>query len=218
MITLYACKGSGNCFKPFLVLKQLHIPFRTILLDVITRETRSADYLAINPSGTVPYLRLADGRGLGESNAMLWYLAGGSHLIPTDQYDHAQALQWMFFEQSSLEPFISPARFFIEIAPEQRAARERDIVVWQDRARKGLNVLNEHLMGRKFLIGDRYSVADISVYGYVHLAGGACLDLKAYPAIHNWIEQVEGTEGFVPLASLEATVDPSSQKSLGEAA
>src|SRR3984893_16529399 len=115
MNTLYATIGSGNCFKPFLVMTQLQIPFRVILVDVLKGETRQPAYLSVNPSGTVPYLKLVDGRGIGESNAMLWHLAEGSKLIPADSYLRAQILQWMFFEQSSLERFISPARFFISI-------------------------------------------------------------------------------------------------------
>ncbi len=122
MNRLYVTIGSGNCLKPFMVMKQLQIPFELVVIDVLKGETRQPAYLALNPNGTVPYLRLTDGRGIAESNAMLWYLAEGSELLPRDSYSRAKVLQFMFFEQSALEPFISPARFFTSIVP-LKAAR-----------------------------------------------------------------------------------------------
>ena len=204
MNTLYATIGSGNCFKPFLVMNQLGIPFRVALVDVLKGETRLPAYLAVNPNGTVPYLTLPDGRGIGESNAMLWYLAEGSHLIPTDPYGRAKVLQWMFFEQSALEPFISPARFFISIVPSRRLEREKDIAVWQERGRKGLKLLDDHLRGRRFVVDDTYSIADVSLFGYTHLAAEGGFDFDEFPAVAAWIGNVERTEGFVPLSALSA--------------
>jgi glutathione S-transferase len=202
MNTLYATIGSGNCFKPFLLMKQLQIAFRVVLVDVLKGETRQPAYLAVNPNGTVPYLRLADGRGIAESNAMLWYLAEGSELIPTDAYLRAQIMQWMFFEQSSLERFISPARFFIAIVPSRRAEKEQDIAVWQERGRQGLKLLNDHLKNRQFMVGDRYTIADISLYGYTHLAAEGGLDFADYPTVGDWIERVQETNGYLPLSAL----------------
>lgn len=205
MNTLYATRGSGNCFKAFLVMKQLRIPFHLVAVDVLKGETRKPAYLAINPNGTVPYLKLADGRGIGESNAMLWYLAEGSPLIPDDAFSRAKMLQWMFFEQSSLEPYISPARFLISILPSGSAGREKDIAAWQERGRKGLKLLDDHLRGRKFIVGDRYTVADIGVFGYTHVADEGGFDFADYPAVRDWIARVEDTEGFVPLSHLQPT-------------
>jgi glutathione S-transferase len=202
MTTLYATLGSGNCFKPFLLMNQLNIPFRTIAVDVLKGETRKAAYLAINPNGTVPYLKLDDGRGIGESNAMLWYLAEGSQLIPQDAYSRAKMLQWMFFEQSSLEPFISPARFFISILPDGQKGREKDIAAWQERGRKGLTLLDAHLRDSKFIVGDRYTIADIGVFGYTHVADEGGFDFANYPAVKDWIKRVEDTDGYVPLSRL----------------
>jgi glutathione S-transferase len=133
---------------------------------------------------------------------MLWHLAEGSDLIPTDPYERAKVLQWMFFEQSALEPFISPARFFISIVPSRRAEREKDIAVWQERGRKGLKLLDEHLQGRQFLVDDRYTIADISLFGYTHVAEGGGFDFADYPAVAAWISNVQKTDGFVPLSSL----------------
>jgi glutathione S-transferase len=208
MNKLYATIGSGNCFKAFLVMKQLQIPFQVTLIDVLKGQTRQPAFLAVNPNGTVPYLILGDGRGIGESNAMLWHLAEGSDLIPTDPYLRAKVLQWMFFEQSSLEPFISPARFFISIVPSRRAEREKDIAAWQDRGRKGLKLLNDHLHGRQFIVGERYSVADISVYGYTHLAEEGGFDFADYPAVRAWVARVQETDGYVPLSALPEDATP----------
>lgn len=202
MNALYATIGSGNCFKPFLVMHQLNIPFEVKLVDVLKGETRQAAYLSINPNGTVPYLFLADGRSVGESNAMLWHLAEDTDLMPDDPYSRAKVLQWMFFEQSALEPFISPARFFISIVPSQRAMREKDIALWQGRGRKGLELLDVHLQSHQFLVDDRYTIADISVFGYTHVADEGGFDFDDYPAVAAWIERIKQTDRYVPLSRL----------------
>ena len=127
---LYACLGSGNCFKPWLAMTQLSQKFEMHLIDVLAGEQKSPDYLAINPLGVVPYLITDTGHGIGESNAMLWCLAEGTELMPGTPELRAEALQWMFFEQSKLEPFISPARFFTTILPGEGANRADDIATW----------------------------------------------------------------------------------------
>ena len=207
MLTLYATPGSGNCYKPFLALKQLSIPFRLQLVDVLAGETRGAAYRAINPAATVPYLRIAGGNGLGESNAMLWFIASGSHLMPGEPFLCAQALQWMFFEQSRLEPFISPARFLTVIAPARGRGRETEIATWQERAKIGLDLLDRHLGQSDFIAGSDYTIGDIGVFGYVHVFQEAGLDAEAFPSVRRWISRVEHTSGYVPMsAMLEATV------------
>jgi glutathione S-transferase len=183
-------------------MRQLGIPFRVELVDVLKGETRQPAYLAVNPAGTVPYLRLADGRGIGESNAMLWYLGEGSPLIPADPYLRAQIMQWMFIEQASLERYISPARFFTSIVPSRRAEKEQDIAVWQERGRQGLKLLNDHLTGRHFMVGDSYTIADISLYGYTHVAEEGGFRFADYPAVGAWIERVQATKGYLPLSAL----------------
>lgn len=202
MHTLYATRGSGNSFKPYLTMKQLGIGFRTVFVDVVAGETRSAVYKAINPAGTVPYMVLADGHRLGESNAIAWYLAEGTRLEPQTRYDRALALQWMHFEQGSLEPFISPARFFIAFVPEKREERAADIAMWQNRALAGLRLLDSHLTNRDFITGRGYCVADIAVFGYVHTMEDAEIELAQFPSIAKWIERVKTTPRFVPLAQL----------------
>lgn len=202
MHKLYACLGSGNCFKPWITMTQLDQPFELHLVDVLKGEQKSDWYLALNPIGVVPYLVTDTGKGIGESNAMLWYLAEGSALMPQDKSERAEALQWMFYEQSKLEPFISPARFFTTILPLERENRADDIAAWQQAAKPGLARLNAHLEDRVFMLNSGYSIADISLFGYVHVLEEAGLSLADYPGIARWITAVSNTEGFRPLGAL----------------
>lgn len=204
MIKLFACLGSGNCFKPWLAMAQLGHPFELTLIDVLTGQQKSPDYLAINPLGVVPFMLTEEGKGIGESNAMLWYLAEGTSLMPSTSADRAQALQWMFFEQSKLEPFISPARFFTTILPGERAAKSDEIQRWQAQAETGLSRLDAHLSERRFILESGYSIADIAMFGYVHVMEEAGLRLVDYPAVARWIEQVQATDGYQPLTNLGA--------------
>jgi len=202
MINLYACLGSGNCFKPWLAMHQLETPFELQLIDVLAGEQKSDWYRDINPNGVVPYMMTEDGRGIGESNAMLWYLAEGSYLMPADKTERAQVLQWMFFEQSKLEPFISPARFFTTILPQERENRAADIATWQACAAPGLARLNCHFEEQQFVVGSGYSIGDIALFGYVHVLNEAGLSLADYPAIGRWANDVRDTKGFRPLSKL----------------
>ena len=202
MTKLFACLGSGNCFKPWLLMNQLGVEFELVLIDVLNGEQKSPDYLAINPLGVVPYLETDAGRGIGESNAMLWYLAEGSHLMPTSPEDRAEALQWMFFEQSKLEPFISPARFFTTIVPHLRAEKDKEIANWQAAAQDGLIRLDSHLGSRKFMLQSGYSIADIALFGYVHVIDEAGIPLDNYRSIQRWVQDVSRTAGFLHLSEL----------------
>lgn len=207
MHQLYACLGSGNCLKPWLVMNQLGLPFDLHLVDVLKGEQKTPKYLAINPLGVVPYLVTDTGQGIGESNAMLWYLAEDSDLMPGSKSERAEALQWMFFEQSKLEPFISPARFFTTILPHERAARATDIENWTSAAKPGLARLDNHLSDRQFMLASGYSIADIALFGYVHVLEEAGLSLQDYPSIANWIDAVSQTDGFRPLSQLGTATD-----------
>lgn len=202
MNKLYACLGSGNCFKPWLAMKQLKIGFELNLIDVLKGEQKSPKYLDVNPLGVVPYFESENGVKIGESNAMLWYLTENTHLMPRRKLDRAEALQWMFFEQSKLEPFISPARFFTTILPDQTGKRASEIAGWISAAEPGLARLNQHLENREFIIADTYSCADIAVFGYVHVIEEAGIQTISYPNIARWIRNVEGTDQFQPLANL----------------
>lgn len=199
---LYVTAGSGNSYKPVLALSQLHQNCKLIFVDVLAGETKSPKFLAINPAGAVPYLHTQSGAGLGESNAILWFLTQLTRLMPISPYFQAQALQWMFFEQTSLGPYISSARFFTTIAPSLGEEQRNNIPLWQEKARAGLAFLNNHLKGRDYIIDAGYCVADIALFGYTHLATEAGLTLADYPEIINWIARVEDTEGYQPLHAL----------------
>lgn len=205
MMTLYACLASGNCFKPWLAMKQLNKEFDLKLIDVLQGEQREATYLAVNPLGVLPYLLAGDGAEIGESNAILWYLAEGTALMPNTAQERAEALQWMFFEQSKLEPFISPARFFTTILPEKRATMADPIAEWQGKAKPGLRRLDNHLCDRKFVLKSGYSVADIALFGYVHLLDDTGLYRSDYSNIDRWVHDVTMTDGFKPLSEFGQT-------------
>jgi len=204
MNTLYATIGSGNCFKAHLVMHQLGIAYRTELIDVLKGETRQADYLAINPNGTVPFLRLSDGRTIAESNAMLMYLAADSHLMPRSAYERAVMVQWMIFEQTRLEPNISPARFFTTIVPSRRDEMSEAIKDWQHKGSEALTLLDAHLGGHDYVAGDTYSIADIAVYGYTHVADEGGFDMSAYPNVQAWIHRVASSPHYIAMNALPA--------------
>lgn len=201
---LYVTRGSGNSFKPALVMRQTGRQLPMTFIDVLAGQTRTAAFRAINPRGQVPYLVLADGRGIGESNAIAWFLAEGTPLMPADPVSRAQAVQWMIIEQTALEPFISPARFFTHIVPDQREAHAADIPRWIDGGTQGLQRLDAHLEGRRFVTDHGYSVADIAVYGYTHLAGEGGFDLARFPHVQRWMARVQDTSGFAAIDELLA--------------
>ena len=200
--TLYYTPGSGNSLKPALVARTAGLPLTLRRIDVLAGESRQPAFLAINPRGQLPFLVTAEGQGLGESNAIAWFLAEGTWLMPQTPLERAQAVQWMIFEQTALEPFVSPARFFTHILPAQREARSADIAGWQAAAQPGLARLNEHLGSQDFVVGDRCSVADIAVYGYTHLAEEGGISLAPYPAVQAWIARVARTLEMPALAEL----------------
>ena len=208
MVTLYACLGSGNCFKPWLAMQQLHQDFDLELIDVLSGEQKTPAYLAVNPLGVVPFLVTDDGVEIGESNAMIWYLAEGTHLMPETVAERAEALQWMFFEQSKLEPFISPARFFTTILPDRQVEMRAEILQWQGLAKPGLERLNDHLTERQFMLLSGYSIADIAMFGYVHVLEEAGLQWADYPHIARWVAVVEKTAYFNPLSQLGQSIAP----------
>lgn len=203
---LYACLGSGNCYKPWLAMQQLGISHQLHLVDVLKAEQKSPLFLSVNPLGVVPYLVTPSGAGIGESGAMLWHLCEDSPLMPTTREKRAQALQWMFFEQLKLEPFISPARFFTTILPEMADTRADDILLCQEQAQSSLSYLDAHLQSNHFMLGQDYSMTDIAVFGYTHVLQEAGLSLKAVPNVARWIDVVMETDGFIPLSQLGSSV------------
>lgn len=204
MHQLYAAPGSGNCYKAHLVMSQLGIAYNTTWVDVLAGETRDDWFLTLNPQGTVPFLRVEGGACIAESNAMLWYLAKGSSLFPVSAFEEAMALQWMIFEQTMLAPNLSPARFFTSILPEKRMEKADDIANWQSQGQAGLIRLDQHLQGQDFVASDRYTIADIAIYGHAHVADEAGLDLSAFPAVRRWHQRVQQSKGYVEMPTFSA--------------
>ncbi len=200
MHTLYSMQDSGNCYKIRLVLALLGIPFKLHDIDILKGESRTPEFLAINPNGRVPTFKLDDGRIIPESNAAMWYLAEGTDLLSDDRYTRAQILQWMFFEQYSHEPYIAVARFWLHIMPGGRAEKTNDdIAGWMERGNQALQVMETHLTDTDFFAGNRYSIADVALYAYTHMADHGGFDLAPYPAIGAWLDRVRTQSGHVTI-------------------
>src|SRR5216110_3941972 len=197
MYTLYSMQRSGNCYKVRLALAQLDIPYRLIEVDILKGDTRTPQFLAKNPSGRVPLLEVAPGRYLPESNAILWYIAGGSPLAPEDRIDRAEALQWMFFEQHSLEPNIGAAYFWLALVRGGRELQQHALEDWMQEGYRALRVMENHLKQHRYFAADRYTIADIALYAYTHLAHACDFDLAGFPYIRAWLDRVAAEPGHV---------------------
>ena len=198
MLTLYDFLSSGNGYKCRLLLHQLGIPYRRVELDILTGETRTPEFLAKNPNGRVPTLELEDGTLLAESNAILCYLADGTPFWPADRLLRAQVLQWLFFEQYSHEPFIAVARFIHHFLPED-SPRRAELPRLEKGGHAALGVMEQRLAEHPFLVGDRYTIADIGLYAYTHVADEGGFDLAAYPGVRAWLHRVADQPGHVPI-------------------
>jgi glutathione S-transferase len=206
MYTLYSMQRSGNSYKVRLALAHLHVPFRLVEIDILQGESRTPEFLAKNPSGHVPLLEVEPGRYLAESNAILWYVAGGTPLAPEDRMDRAEALQWMFFEQHSLEPNVGAAFFWLRLIKGGRDLQQHALEDWMEEGYRSLAVMEKHLKGREFFAADRFSIADIALYAYTHVAHECDYDLTGFPAVRAWLERVAEQPGHVEMqaAAVEA--------------
>ena len=198
MYTLHGRTGSGNCYKPALLMSQLGIDFRWVEVDLLAGATRTPAFLAKNPNGKVPLLELPDGRRLAESNAMLCYLAEGTPLLPADRYARAKVFEWLFFEQYSHEPFIATVRFWVHYLNEAESRRER-IAEAMPRGYAALGVMEQQLAHTPFLTGADYTIADIALYAYTHVAHQGGYTLDDYPAIRAWLQRVAQQPGYVAM-------------------
>jgi glutathione S-transferase len=199
VLRLYNSAVSGNCYKVRLLLAHLGLEYETVEVSVVNRSNRAELLGELNPGLRVPTLVLDDGRPLGESNAILWYFGEGTQYVPDDPYERAQVLQWQFFEQYSHEPNIAVARFLVaysELPREQFADRLPGVMKGGYAA---LDAMERHLGRREFLVGETYSLADISLYAYTHVAHEGEFDLSGYPAIRAWLERVAAQPGHVPI-------------------
>ena len=198
MYTVYGDYRSGNCYKLKLLLNLLGLPYQWVAVDILKGEARTAAFLAKNPNGKIPLLELADGTHLWESNAILNYLAEGSALLPSERLQRARVLQWQFFEQYSHEPAVAVARF-IQLYQGMPAARQAEYEQCHKAGYKALQVMEQQLQGTAFLCGETYSIADIALYAYTHVAHEGGFDLSGFPAIQAWLQRVASQPGHVPM-------------------
>ncbi len=197
MYKLYNFQRSGNCYKIRLLLNQLAIEFESIEVDILNRESRTEDFLKINPNGRVPVLQIHD-KYLPESNAAIWYLAEGTRYIPDNRFERAQALQWMFFEQYSHEPYIATLRYWISILNDKSGNIDK-IKERMPLGYAALDVMESHLKSSDFFAGNSYSIADIALYAYTHVAEEGDFELSSYKHIKQWFGRIESQEGYVSI-------------------
>ena len=198
MITLYDYLDSGNGFKIRLLLAHLKQPYRWVEKDILSNPTRTPEFLAKNPNGRIPALELDDGTVIAESNAILWYLGEGSAFVPDNRLRRAQVLQWMFFEQYSHEPYVATPRFIVKHMPAD-SPRHAELPDRMARGRAALAVMDSHLTREPFFVGGVYTLADIALYAYTHVAPEAGFDLTPYKALRAWMERIASQPGYVSL-------------------
>jgi glutathione S-transferase len=191
---------SGNSYKVRLALAQLGIPYRLVEVDILKGESHTPEYLAMNPSGQIPLLEAAPGRFIAESNAILWYVADGTPLAPDDRVDRAETLQWMFFEQHSLEPNLGAAYFWLTLVKGGRELQQHAFEDWMEEGYRALGVMEKHLQTRAFFAAGRYTIADIALYAYTHLAHECDYDLTSFPAVRAWLERMKAQAGHISMS------------------
>lgn len=199
MYRLHDNMSSGNAYKVRLLLTQLGIPFERIEYDIDKAETRTEEFLAINPNGRIPVLELSPGRCLSESNAILCYLAEDTHFMPADRLQRAHVMQWLFFEQYNHEPNVATVRFWVTHKVEMTEFRKIALPVKRKDGIAALGVMEQHLAGRDWFVGTAYSIADIALYAYTHVAPEGGFDLGPFPAIRAWMDRVAAEPNHVPI-------------------
>lgn len=197
-IKLYGDSRSGNCYKIQLLCAELGIGYDWQEVDILAGESRTPEFLAMNQNGRIPLLALPDGRHLAESNAILYFLADGSELFTGDAYARAEILQWMFFEQYSHEPNIATSRFIIQYlgnpAEKQSMLQEKKAAGY-----KALDVMECRLRDNDFFAGTQFTIADIALFAYTHVADEGDFDLGDYVAVNNWIDRIKARPNFLPM-------------------
>jgi glutathione S-transferase len=200
MLKVYGDLQSGNCYKVKLLLCQLGLQHQWVDVDILKKETRTPGFLAKNLNGKIPLLQIEEGVHLPESNAILNYLADGTPFLPSERLLRAQVLQWQFFEQYSHEPYIAGARYIVRYLgrPSDYEAKLQDKM---EPGYAALGVMEKHLADRRFFVGDRYTIADIALYGYTHVAHEGGFELSRFPAVKAWLERVASQPGHVTMSA-----------------
>jgi len=205
LLTVHGFSPSGNCHKVRLLLEHLGRSYRWVEVDSSRGETQAESFLAKNPNGKVPILERADGSVLVESNAILCWLAEGSQYLPETEWDRAQAMSWLFFEQYSHEPYIAVARF-IRGWTARDSPRRAELPGLLERGHKALAVMERHLQSARWFTGNAYGISDIALFAYTDVAADGGFDLSGYPAIRDWLARVHEQPGFIAMPAVEATV------------
>jgi len=195
---LYDFLSSGNGYKVRLLLSQLAIPFERVEMNILEQATRTPEFLAKNPNGRIPVLELEDGTFLAESNAILFYLADGTSFLPSDRLERSRVLQWMFFEQYSHEPYVAVARAWLHLFGMDEE-RRRQLPQKQRLGYEALGVMEGLLAARAFFVGERYSIADIALFAYTHVADEGGFDLGRFPAVRAWLDRVRAEPRHIPI-------------------
>lgn len=199
MYKVFGISRSGNCYKVRLLLEHLQEQYQWEELDVSKGATSTPEFLSMNPNGQAPTLEIKPGQYLSESNAILCYLADGTSFWPSTRFERAETLQWMFFEQFSHVPYIAAARFICKFLPGDDA-RRAELPRLHERGYQALALMEQHLAQRLFFVGNTYSIADIALFAYTHMATVGGFDLTRFPAINTWIERVKAQPRFVSMA------------------
>lgn len=199
-IEFYGASMSGNCYKLQLLCGELDIAYVWHEMDIVAGAARTPEYLQLNPNGKVPLMVLQDGRCLPESNAILSYLADGSALAGSNSFGRADVLRWLFFEQYSHEPYIATSRFIIK-ALGNPADRQAELAANKPNGHKALAVMEQHLNGRDYFAGSQFTIADVALFAYTHVAPEGGFDLDQYAAVQNWIQRIQDRPGHVAMRS-----------------
>ncbi|MFN6567586.1 glutathione S-transferase family protein [Dendronalium sp. ChiSLP03b] len=197
-LKLYDFLPSGNGYKIRLLLTQMGMPFERVEINILKGESRTPEFLSKNPNGKIPVLEIEPRKYLAESNAILVYLSEYTEFLPYDRFLRAQVLQWLFFEQYSHEPYIATSRFWISIlgkAEEYRVAIEQK----REPGYAALTVMENHLSYHTFFVGERYTIADIALFAYTHVADEGGFDLTKFPAIQAWLERVQSQPRYISI-------------------
>jgi glutathione S-transferase len=194
-VRLYDYPASCNCYKVRLLLAQVGLPYERVPIDIFDGDTLTDEYAAMNPMRTTPVLETDDGRFLPESNAILFYLAQGTPFLPDDPFERAEVVRWLIYEQTDVIPTMGGLRFRLLVG--RLTPEDPDAVRRKEGALEVLRLLDDHLATREFFVGGRYTIADIAIYGYTHLAHEAGIDMEPYENLRAWFERVEEQPGYV---------------------
>jgi glutathione S-transferase len=197
MFTLYSMQRSGNSYKVRLAMAQLAEPYRLVEVDILQGESRTPEFLAKNPNGQIPLLEISPGRYLAESNAILWYVGGRSRFAPEDRLERAETMQWMYFEQHAIAANLGQAYFWQVLVKGGRELQEHNLEEWMEAGHRSLRIMERHLSDHDYFVANRYTIADMALYAYTHIAPDADFDLAPYPAVQRWLGRIAREPGHI---------------------